>query len=170
MAFWPQSSSFVASSPWDCKADCETSSGKWKLRYISALWSVKRKLSSRSVNILTLLTFKYWLLKLYQLFDLFLQDCLLTPWLLTCSVIWLIRTLWWSSRWWDCHSPRGCVAMHVNFWAADSHDSVFLTLGVAFPEPQAALDAVLKAPLHVQPGFISGYLVSLCLFSWGNPL
>ena len=57
------------------------------------------------------------------------------------------------------------MATHVNFWAADSHDSVFLTLGMAFLEPQAALDAVLKAPLHVRPGFISGYLVSLCLFS-----
>lgn len=57
------------------------------------------------------------------------------------------------------------MTIHVNFWAANSHDSVFLTLGVAFPEPQAALDAVLKAPLHVEPGFISGYPVSLCLFS-----
>ena len=39
--------------------------------------------------------------------------------------------------------------MHISFWAANSHDSVFLTLGVAFLEPQAALDVVLKHPLHV---------------------
>ena len=52
--------------------------------------------------------------------------------------------------------------MHINFWAAKCHDSVFLVLCVAFPEPQVPLDAPLKAPLHVEPGLISCHFC-ICL-------
>ena len=59
------------------------------------------------------------------------------------------------------------MTMRINFWAANSHDSVFLILGVAFLEPQAALDVVLKAPIAC--GFPGGSEVKEPACNVGDP-
>ena len=59
------------------------------------------------------------------------------------------------------------MTMHISFWAANSHDSVFLTLGVAFLEPQAALDVVLKTPIAC--GFPGGSEVKESACNVGDP-
>ena len=57
--------------------------------------------------------------------------------------------LQWSSWRWACHSPRGCVTMHINFWAADSHDSSPWFLGWLFRNPRQHSMLFWKHPLHV---------------------
>lgn len=151
----------------------ETPSGKWKLRYISALWSVKRQLSfSRSVNILTLLTFKYWLVKLYQSFDFFPQDCVYSLhgcWPVLrfgssghCSGLPGDETVTARGDVWQCTPVSGLpTPMTQSSWL----------LGWLFRNlRQRSMLFWKHHSTTVEPGFISDCLVSLCLFSWGNPL